>query len=292
MRLDRAYRRCSECASIFRDLHESEFQTLHDEAFTDDVFIQRQLLQQAPEPSHSVWRSIPRRATTGRMLEIGPGTGHLMAAAAQAGWDVVGVEHSQIHRDFIRNAWSLPMVFASLTEVPGDLRFDLIVLVNVLEHVYDVRGLLSTLRGMLAPRGEVFISAPNAECLVAKVMGTRWSMFKPSDHVSLPSREGLHQLGECVGLKASRVWSTELPFETPLGFLVALRDSPGRDVISQRAGEAQDPALPGAGLKHKIMQAINRMDGRWEPSNRLMGWWGRAGSIKVIYRLPESGEGG
>lgn len=283
-RMSRIYLRCATCGSIFRDLDQQSFASLHEQVFKDDAFIQRQMLQQIPEPSHRDWRSIPHPTTPGRMLDIGPGTGHLMAAAASEGWQVIGVEHSPVHRDFIQRVWNFE-VLRSLDMLDRSQSFNLIVMVNVLEHVYDVQALLMQLKPLLSPGGEIVISAPNANCMVATFAGTWWSMFKPIDHVSIPSAEGLRRLGARTGLTVRKVWSTELPFETALGLLVAWQDWARRDAEATTREDHSTTSPVGRTWRNRVIRVVNRIDARWEPINQLLAWWGRAGSIKVAYKI-------
>lgn len=53
-----------------------------------------------------------------------------------------------------------PADYASLDELDPSLRFDLILLVEVLEHVADPVGLLKELQARLTPAGELWITVP------------------------------------------------------------------------------------------------------------------------------------
>jgi hypothetical protein len=153
------------------------------------------------------------------------------------------------------------------------------------QPVRSIPSILAPLKEHLATEGTIFVSAPNAKCLVSSVAGTWWSMFKQFDHVSIPSRQGLEQVGRRLGLKILRAWSTELAFETPLGFLVALRDRSAPGDSAEAA--AADASPSGTSLKARAMRWVNEMDPRWEPTNQVMGLLGRAGTIKVTYQLPD-----
>lgn len=56
----------------------------------------------------------------------------------------------------------VPADFKRVEDIPSDRRFDLILLVEVLEHVEEPEALLRSLSPYLAPGGEIWISVPFA----------------------------------------------------------------------------------------------------------------------------------
>lgn len=54
-------------------------------------------------------------------------------------------------------------VFTSLDEIPAGLKFDLIALIHVVEHFYDVVDELSKIRTLMKPSGTLIIETPNAD---------------------------------------------------------------------------------------------------------------------------------
>ena len=188
-----------------------------------------------PEPNQITKRTpapTRRRSTGGltgylpgtSLLEIGPGTGHLLAAAHKAGRSVTAVESSEVHRTFIRKTWGIHSLYPDIAAVPHGVSFDAVVAINVLEHVYDIAGFLRSIAEVLAPHGVLFVSTVNAVSLEAVLLRSWWSMCKVHDHVSFPSPGGMARAAQATGLRAERVWSTELPFELPVSALVAARD--------------------------------------------------------------------
>lgn len=217
------------------DIDRAGFDSLHDHAFTGEEFVQKAALAHGAEPDRRLWNEVAALLPEGDVLEIGAGSGHALAAAKEAGRRVAAVETSAVHRDYIRQTWGIDDVYATVDELPAERRFPAIFLVNVLEHVYDIEQLLTKLRAHLAPGGAIFISTVNANCVVARLGGTSWSMFKTSDHVSFPSAEGLRRAAVATGLSPRRIWFGELPLETPIGFAVAARDYVRERVLKHQA---------------------------------------------------------
>ncbi len=234
--------RCRDCRSMFRDITLAEFSQLHYEAFQDDEFIEASTAVNGLSPSTKRWDSLSLAGTS--VLEIGPGAGQLLAAARKDGRHVAAVESSAVHRAFIRESWGIDEVYASFDELPEGSTFDLVIGINVFEHIYDIMAFLRSVRGLLVPGGTLFISTPNATSLEAHVLKTWWSMCKVHDHVRFPSREGLTTAAQTAGLQVKRIWSGSLPFEFPISALTSARDCiAARGISTRDQGIAEhDPA--------------------------------------------------
>ena len=95
--------RCRGCRSVFRDITAEKFEQLHGEAFQDTHFLDSHIAASGLEPRSTLWDELALPGAS--LLEIGPGTGHLLAAAHKAGRSVTAVESSEVHRAFIRKTW-------------------------------------------------------------------------------------------------------------------------------------------------------------------------------------------
>jgi 2-polyprenyl-3-methyl-5-hydroxy-6-metoxy-1,4-benzoquinol methylase len=121
----------------------------------------------------------------GRMLDIGCGNGRLMYLARQAGWDVKGLELSSVMAKVVRRRLGAAVVVADFLAVEPDsidaMKFDLICLRHVLEHLPDCLLAMRKLRALLAPSGHVLIELPNVESISKKMKRfmTRHGLRKP-----------------------------------------------------------------------------------------------------------------
>jgi len=274
---------------VFRDITQAKFQQIHCEAFQDREFIEASITLTGRGPSSSLWDALSLSGTS--VLEIGPGSGHLLAAAHKAGCSVEAVESSEVHRNYIRDTWGISALYSTMDEIPDNRTFDAIVAINVFEHIYDIGSFLRAIRKNLAPGGTFFLSTPNAVSLEATVLGSWWSMCKVHDHVSFPSAAGLAIAAGASGLCVERVWSSGLPFEFPVSALTAVRDrSRTRRGIGKATGDgqAQVPAETiRAGTVNPATKAtlarFYSVAAPFDPTSRLLGALGRAGSIKARF---------
>jgi 2-polyprenyl-3-methyl-5-hydroxy-6-metoxy-1,4-benzoquinol methylase len=285
--------RCGDCASIFMDLTRNEFGRLHDLAFADEAFVADVTSERGTTPDYATWHEIDGLLPVGPLLEVGPGAGHLLAAARESGRRVFAVEASPVHREFIRRTWGIEDVVAQLEELPPHQRFGAIVLFNTIEHVYDVHSLVTELSARLEPNGVILISTANAGCIVVPFVGPYWSMFKQIDHVSLPSPQGLRKLGAQLGLKVERVWTSELPMETPIGLIVAARDFLRETRLGRingprtarsdgtRASASSSGPVP---LRRRLLRRLMRAAEGYDPTRHVTARLGLAASVKALLR--------
>jgi SAM-dependent methyltransferase len=281
--------KCRNCRSVFRDITPDRFQQIHDEAFQDSTHIDATLAFVGEQPRHALWE---RLALPGRdVLEIGPGSGHLLAAAKQAGCAVQAVESSKVHRDYIRRTWDIESVYASLDEIPAGRVFDLVLAINVFEHVYDIVPFLHAVRDRLAPGGIFYLSTPNASSLEATALGTWWSMCKVHDHVSFPSPGGLALAARESGLRVGRIWTAGQPFEFPVSALTAARDrvqsrrGGGGGAMSAATGDIarqhECAGTPGINPRRKAaLTRFYKVAARLDPTYQMIGTLGWAGTVK------------
>jgi SAM-dependent methyltransferase len=96
-----------------------------------------------------------------RILEIGCGTGHNLGMLARFG-DVDAIEIDPAARAIASERLGKPVSDARLPELPGVPRggYDLIAVLDVVEHIEDDVAALAAMRDCLAPGGKVLIAVP------------------------------------------------------------------------------------------------------------------------------------
>src|SRR5439155_25615509 len=111
--------RCGRCASIFADLTPDEFAVRHGGVYCDTAFATDIIDALGDQPDHSTWAEIAPLFEGKTFLEIGPGSGSLVAAAQDAGWQVTALETSEANRDFIRTRRGIERVYDSFDAFPA-----------------------------------------------------------------------------------------------------------------------------------------------------------------------------
>src|SRR5579871_3903024 len=101
-------------------------------------------------------RSMP---ADGSILDLGCGNGAMLAEIKKHGsWKLRGIESSESAVAMARSAGfdvTLADATADLQTIFDKRSFDLIIAVEVIEHVYDPRGLLRQAHALLRPKGRI-----------------------------------------------------------------------------------------------------------------------------------------
>lgn len=149
--------------------------------------------------------------THGKWLDIGFGQGALLAAAARGGWLSHGTELSRVA---LEKGRARGFITTQGTEALADGAFDVVSLVELLEHVEDPLGFLKEARRVLRKGGCLYVTTPNAWSLNRWCLGANWTMFGPPDHITIFTPPGLRRLFRQAGFEKADLRTEGLnPFE-------------------------------------------------------------------------------
>jgi SAM-dependent methyltransferase len=251
--------RCSRCSTLFTSAlpvtaeETKDYAAYYHEGNLElPDFIERRLEEIAGEFE-------PYRRN-GRWLDIGCGAGGLMRAASRRGWTAVGTEVAPQAAEAVR-AQGFEVHLGALEEASlEEESFDVVSLVEVLEHVPDPAGLLEGAAQLIRRGGVVYVTTPNGRGISARLLRTRWSAVVPPEHLHLLSVAGLKALFERSSLEVRRV---ETHGVNPHELLDAVRRrgvTPGERVSSAyELNEALSERRSGAALKSTVNGSLNAL---------------------------------
>lgn len=99
---------------------------------------------------------------TGKFLDVGTHCGFFMRHTRGRAWEAEGVEPSPVLGELAREKFGLKVKTGSLeTAAFPDNSFDVITLLDVIEHLHNVRGMLNEIQRIIKPNGVFFIKTPN-----------------------------------------------------------------------------------------------------------------------------------
>ena len=125
-------------------------------------------------------RKIQMFASGRRLLDIGCYTGFFLKAAQDRGWEVLGLEPSEWAASFAKEKLQLPVITGTLEEANlGASSFDVVTLLEVLEHAADPKNFLKRVHHLLAPEGLIVVAVPDISSFFARVLKERWWFLKP-----------------------------------------------------------------------------------------------------------------
>ena len=131
---------------------------------------------------------------SGRLLDIGAGTGAFVHAMQKAGWQVTGLEPDSDTRQRAKERYGLAILPAeTLFQLPEG-SFDAITMWHVLEHVHDLHAYMAQLKKLLTPNGRLFIAVPNYTSYDAGYYRQFWAAYDVPRHLFHFSPASMHCL--------------------------------------------------------------------------------------------------
>jgi 2-polyprenyl-3-methyl-5-hydroxy-6-metoxy-1,4-benzoquinol methylase len=141
-------------------------------------------------------------SSSSRILDMGCANGGLLAAFKRRGFsNLLGCDPSPACALAAERIHGVEVRVGTMAQAAGwGERYDLITLVGVLEHIKEVRVALTTLGGLLAPRGIVFVAVPSVEGFA----GCRNAPFQQfsMEHLNFFSVKSLNRLMAASGFAA------------------------------------------------------------------------------------------
>ena len=188
---------CERCRFLFSDIKDAE------EGFYEHEYAGKSYM---PEPGseiqymrllHIATKLVHKPLWDCQILDFGCGLGHFVETArTYLGLSMYGF-------DLARNtqaATEHDHVFSS----PPELRFDIIVSREVVEHFTDPRGSFALMKRLLKPGGVI---AFQTNLYVPDTHDRTWGYIGPlNGHVSLYARESLRVLQEQLGVSRVQMW--------------------------------------------------------------------------------------
>jgi len=193
---------------------------------------------------------LQHRLPPARALELGCANGSLVAMLRQLGYDASGLELSEWVVDFARQTFNIPMYLGPIEEqaiAPHSL--DLLILMDVIEHLPDPLETMRNALRALRPGGLVILQTPEypaGKSFSELSAGNHpfLNMMIPGEHLHLFSRSALKQLLLACGLEFTLEEPALFPYDqflfassapiashTPAETLASLEEKPERRLV-------------------------------------------------------------
>lgn len=138
--------------------------------------------------------------SSGDLLDVGAGSGILVAQALQKGYRASGIDPSAslVKQAQARN---LPVTQGTLSNHTPQQCYDIITLMDVVEHVVQPLTLLTHIASRLKPDGLLMLTTPDVSSLAAGYLCNQWWHYRIA-HISYFNRQTLAQALDKAGLRA------------------------------------------------------------------------------------------
>ncbi|HET6582504.1 MAG TPA: class I SAM-dependent methyltransferase [Nannocystaceae bacterium] len=148
---------------------------------------------------------LERPAHGARVVEVGCGYGYFLDAVRELGMAAVGVDPAVTAARAAERGHTIHPVW--LEAFGPDAPFDVLALFEVLEHLPDPHASLLRMREWLAPGAVLALSTPSYSGAPARVLGRKFPLVTPPDHLELFTRRGLAALLDRAGFEPLR-WTS------------------------------------------------------------------------------------
>ncbi len=192
-----------------------------------------------------------RPAKNARILEVGCGTGHNFDMLGQFG-TVDAIEIDDGARAVAETRLGRPILTAPLPALTGisDGAYDMIALLDVLEHIDDDHASLASLRRKLKPGGKILLTVPANPWM--------WSAHdRAHHHHRRYTKAGLAQVARNAGLKIELI----SPFNSLLFPVAAAARLVGK-LIGKSTSDDQMPSAPVNAMLTRIFGLERHLVGR------------------------------
>jgi 2-polyprenyl-3-methyl-5-hydroxy-6-metoxy-1,4-benzoquinol methylase len=246
-------RQCARCFVVFtEETTESKvLADLYDHYYDNASFCMNSA---AAASLDSLAKSFAGHRETGRWLDIGFGEGGMLAVAERHGWSCYGTELSPAalaHGK--RRSW---VVAADADTDPRFVRqgFDIVTMIELLEHLPTPVHLLFAAARWLRPGGLLYITTPNARSLNRCVLGLNWSVVSPPEHLVLWTAVGLRK---CLARAGFAVQAVRTDGFNPFEIVDRLRGPRSAAPSRNSAGFAMNEAFSSSSLRRGLKRGIN-----------------------------------
>ncbi|MDH7461444.1 class I SAM-dependent methyltransferase [Chitinophagaceae bacterium 26-R-25] len=138
---------------------------------------------------------------TGKLLDLGAGTGAFLSFMNTNQWDVVGLEPDDVARAKAKELYNLDLRSADqLFQLPSG-NFDVITMWHVLEHVHELHPYIEQLHKLLKKNGKLIIAVPNYTSYDASVYKEYWAAYDVPRHLYHFSPASIKKLVSQHGMK-------------------------------------------------------------------------------------------
>ena len=149
--------------------------------------------------------------SSGRLLEVGCAYGFLLQEAKRD-FDVTGIELAEEAADHCRRYGLQVFSGAADERLLKQLgEFDVIVMLDVIEHLASPRETVALLARHLRPGGVMVVTTGDFGALPARLAGRRWRLMTPPQHLWFFSKESMRRIAAWSGLRVERIdypWKT------------------------------------------------------------------------------------
>ncbi|MDO9383511.1 MAG: class I SAM-dependent methyltransferase [Hyphomicrobiaceae bacterium] len=122
---------------------------------------------------------LARHGAPGSCLDVGCAAGFVLQGLADAGWTGVGLDPNPRMVQHARDVLKLNAVVGTLESYESSEQFDLVSLIQVVGHFWNLRQAIGAGASHVKPGGLCLIEYWNRDSLPARLLGEHWHEYSP-----------------------------------------------------------------------------------------------------------------
>jgi SAM-dependent methyltransferase len=216
---------------------EDYFSGEHADGYADYVGAEKVLRAEFAQGVDFLRRYVPH----GRLLELGCAYGFFLKEA-QPFFDVTGIELAEDAAAHARRSGLKVLSgIADAANLAAAGQVDAIVLLDVIEHLPDPHAVLAAATARLNPGGVVMITTGDFGSLTARLMGAKWRLMTPPQHLWFFTRASMDGLAQRLGMTVEHF---DHPWKTVPVSLIAFQLQRMLGLDSRKASTGSSVGLP------------------------------------------------
>ena len=137
----------------------------------------------------------------GKVLDVGTAAGFILKGLNEQGWDGLGLEPNESMAEYGRTQVGVNIEVGTLEQFGSEERFDLVTMIQVLPHFYDLQQALQVAANLTKPSGYWLIETWDKDSFLARMMGQSWHEYSPPSVLRFFSPETLRLLVSQFGFE-------------------------------------------------------------------------------------------
>jgi SAM-dependent methyltransferase len=142
---------------------------------------------------------VAKYTNPGELLDVGCAAGFILKGFQQTGWNVHGIEPNNTMASYGRQNLRLDIETATLESFTSASKYDLITLIQVIGHFYDLDKAIMNAVQLLKEDGMILVESWNRNSIPARIFGRYWQEYSPPSVVHWFSDESLESLFHYYG---------------------------------------------------------------------------------------------
>jgi 2-polyprenyl-3-methyl-5-hydroxy-6-metoxy-1,4-benzoquinol methylase len=159
------------------------------------------------------WIRLYTLPSSNKLLDVGAANGYFVDLANKSQFDASGLEISGSAVDWAKKL-KRPVIQGTLETFENGIEYDVITVLDVLEHVPEPLNFLKVARSKLSKNGIILINVPHAGSFFSKISGKNWHAYLPPEHWMYFNKKSLRTMLRMAGFEVvtSRVISKSFTF--------------------------------------------------------------------------------